>query len=201
MKLDLKNNYRKTIRLKDYDYSQAGAYFVTICTYNREYLFGEIVGEKMLMNGFGRIAYDEWFNTLQIRSNVELDKFVVMPNHVHGIIIINCRGVLQYAPTSELRNNHEMDISRCHHTPKFRSPSQTIGAIVRGYKSAVTKKIGAYCNTPLLRNTPKTSVWQRAYYEHVIRNEDDLNQVREYIINNPLKWELDRENPNNIGKL
>jgi REP element-mobilizing transposase RayT len=148
----------------------------------------------MIINDFGRIAYDEWLNTFQIRSNVELDKFVVMPNHIHGIMIINCRGVWPYAPTLGLQYNRGMGISQCHPTAEFRSPSQTIGAIVRGYKSAVTKKI----NT--LRNTPKMPFWQRAYYEHVIRNEDDLNQVREYIINNPLKWELDRENPSNIEK-
>jgi len=95
-----------------------------------------------------------------------------MPNHFHAILFIIRRGVLQYAPTN-----------------KFRSPSQTIGSIVRGFKSAVTKR------TNKLRNSPSTPVWQRNYYEHVVRNENELNQIREYIQNNPLKWELDRENP------
>jgi REP element-mobilizing transposase RayT len=105
-----------------------------------------------------------------------------MPNHVHGIVVITCqgRGVLQYAPTDDK-------------TP-FRSPSQTIGAIVRGFKSLVTKRI----NT--IRDTPGESVWQRNYYEHVIQNDDDLNRIREYIANNLAQWALDEENPACAGK-
>ena len=106
-----------------------------------------------------------------------LDQYVVMPNHIHGVIIItdDGRGVLQDAPTN-----------------KFRSPAQTIGAIVRSFKSATTRKINQ------IRRTAIIPVWQRNYYEHIIRDEQDLNQIREYIINNPLKRELDSENPDNI---
>jgi putative transposase len=171
--------HRRSIRLKNYDYSQSGAYFVTICTYNKECLFGGIADGKMILSELGEIARDEWNRTAHIRDNVELDEYVVMPNHLHGIIVIlrKCRGVSRYAPTN-----------------RFRSPSQTIGSVIRGYKSSVTKRINES------RMTPALSVWQRNYWEHVIRNEQELSKAREYIVNNPLKWTLDRENPANIRK-
>ena len=115
-----------------------------------------------------------------IRNEITLDSFVVMPNHLHGIININRRGVLQYAPTTNL--------------PQLKSPSQTIGAIIRGFKSSATKHIN------IMRNTPGMPVWQRNFYEHAIRHDDELNKIREYVINNPLQWELDEENPfNHMG--
>ena len=175
-------HHRKSIRLTGYDYSQPGAYFVTICTWNRECLFGEISNDEVVLKEYGQVVMQEWINTGKLRPNVELDTYVVMPNHFHGILIINDRGgtiqrrgVLQYAPTNA-----------------FRSPSQTIGAMVRGFKSAVTKQINRS------RNTPGYTIWQRNYYEHIIRNEKELNTIREYIINNPVKWDLDENNPDNI---
>jgi putative transposase len=173
MKYDPDKHHRRSIRLKDYDYSQAGAYFVTICT-NKESLFGEIEDGEMRLNQYGSIVHEEWLRTAELRNNIQMDAFVVMPNHMHGIIMItdDGRGVLQYAPTKS-----------------FRSPSQTIGAIVRGFKSTTTKRINE------LRGSFGTSVWQRNYYEHVIRDEDDLNRIREYIQNNPLNWDQDENNP------
>ena len=165
-------HHRRSIRLKDYDYSQAGAYFVTICTHDKECLFGDIVCGEMQLNTYGQVAQNEWIKTTDIRPNVKLDYYIVMPNHFHGILTINeriGRGVLQYAPTNNI----------------LRSPSQTIGAIVRGFKSAVTKSIN------VIRNTSGVPIWQRNYYEHIIRNETELNKIREYIINNPLNWESD----------
>ena len=126
---------------------------------------GNVINGGTLLNEFGRIVETEWLKSGQIRKNVELVEYIVMPNHFHGIlVIVDSRGVLPYAPT------------------QFRSPSQTVGAIIRGFKSAVTKQVNQ------LRNTPGKSVWQRNYYEHIIRNEGKLN--------NPLRWEYDRENPN-----
>ena len=173
----VKQNRRKQLRLKHYNYSDPGMYFVTICVHNRECLFGDIVDGEMRLNEFGQIVCDEWLKTSDIRPNVELDYFIVMPNHFHGIVRImsDRRGVLQYAPTSEKR--------------AFHSPSQTIGAIVRGFKSATTKYINQ------LRGAPGVPVWQRNYYEHVIRNENELFETRKYIQDNPLKWDLDPENP------
>jgi len=171
---------RRTIRLKEYDYSIPWWYYVTICTFDRKLLFGEIKKGKMILNDIGKIVDEEWMKTKEVRKNVDLDYHVIMPNHMHGIVIINSRGELnspkegkeggrQYAPT----NN------------KLKSPSQTLGAIIRGFKSSVTKQI-----RELLGN-PSIKIWQRNYYEHIIRNENDLHRIRIYIQNNPLKWELD----------
>ncbi len=157
---------------------------MTICTNNREYLFGEITDGVMRLNQLGEIVRDAWLQTATIRPNVVLDEFIVMPNHLHGIIVIEKqsnhfhRGVLQYAPTTA--------------TGKLRSPSQTIGAIIRGFKSFVTVKINQ------IDNSFGRKIWQRNFYEHIIRQEDDLNKIREYIVNNPLKWGHDRNNKENI---
>ena len=180
MSHDSNKNQRHSIRLKDYDYSQAGAYFVTICTHNKECIFGKVVNGEMVSNEYGRVVEEEWAKTAEIRKKVALDVSVVMPNHFHGILVIvdKCRGTVHRAPTLE----------------QFAKPtSGSLPTIVRYFKSAVTRRI----NDP--RGTPYMAVWQRNYYEHVIRNEDDLDEIREYIVNNPLKWDLDSENPNNAG--
>ena len=165
--------HRHSLRIKKYNYSLPGAYFVTICTYRKENILGYIIDGKIKLNVLGKITEREWLKTFQIRENIQSDKYIVMPNHFHGIIILtnNKKGVLQYAPTN-----------------KFRSPSQTIGSIVRGFKSAVTREIKRL-DYPFLY-----SIWQRNYYEHIIRNERELNRIREYIQNNPLRWQYDREN-------
>ncbi|MBI4776817.1 MAG: transposase [Deltaproteobacteria bacterium] len=169
---------RRSIRLSGYDYSRAGLYFVTICAWNRECLFGHVVNGQMVLDDSGRTVMSQWLNTPVLRPNAALDEFIVMPNRVHGIVVIlkRGRGVLQYAPTGP------------------RSPSQTIGAVLRGFKSATTKQINES------RNTPGGRVWQRNYYEHIIRNDDELNRIREYIVDNPAQWETDRENPNVVVK-
>jgi len=173
---------RHSIRLKDYDYSQAGSYFVTICTYYKECIFGKVVNGKMVLNEYGKVVEDEWLKTADARRNVVPDVFVVMPNHFHGIVTIvnDCRGTARCAPTARNRQFGKMT-------------SASVPAIIRSFKSAVSRCINE------LRGTPRTSIWQRNYYEHVIRNEDDLDEIREYIVNNPLKWGLDSENPNNVG--
>ncbi len=134
------------------------------------------------MNKYGRLVKQEWMKTTEIRKNIQLDVFVIMPNHLHGIIAIidDCRGTARCAPTAYTRQFGKMT-------------SASVPAIIRSFKSAVTKHINE------LRDTPSTPVWQRNYYEHVIRSEGDLNEIREYIVNNPLKWDLDRENPLNVG--
>jgi Transposase IS200 like. len=168
---------RHSIRLRGYDYSQPGAYFVTICTQNHESLLGEIVDEKMRLNTFGRIVEHEWLRTPILRPNVVLDVFVVMPNHFHAIVMItdNGRGVSQYAPTAN--------------QPPLRSPSQTIGAIVRGFKSVTTKRINQ------TRQMSDAQVWQRNYYEHIIRGEEEANRIRQYVVHNPNCWAEDKDNP------
>ena len=161
-------HHRRSIRLKNYDYASSGAYFVTIVTHGRQCLFGAIVDGAMRLNEWGAIVCDEWLKTEIIRPRVQLDVFVIMPNHIHGIIIVNdvdgcCRGTLQRAPTIE----------------QFGKPtSDSIPTIIRLFKSATTKRINEY------RNTPAVSVWQRNYYEHIIRNETEWQRIRQYIANN-----------------
>ena len=171
-----KRRNRRSIRLKGYDYAGAGAYFVTICAQNRECLYGEIMNGKMVLKDAGEIVADEWIKTGDIRDKIILDEWVVMPNHFHGILVIDDRrGTARRAPTVE----------------QFGKPvSGSIPTIIRAFKSAVTKRINE------MRKTPGVKIWQRNYYEHVIRNDNELNRIREYITNNPAQWELDRENPN-----
>ena len=170
MTYDPDKHHRRSIRLKEYDYSQAGAYFVTICTQDRKCFLGNVGNETVELSPIGKIAHEFWFEIPKHFQNVQLDTFVVMPNHMHGIIFIddNCRGGV---------------------TPPLRRP--TLGQIVAYYKYQPSKIINR------IRNTIGMSVWQRNYYEHVIRNEKDLNQIRGYIFNNPIRWEFDKENPNN----
>ncbi|SYZ72078.1 conserved hypothetical protein [Candidatus Zixiibacteriota bacterium] len=175
MKEESEIRRRRSMRLKDYDYSREGMYFVTVVTHQRTELFGQLDNGQVKLNDFGHLVLLEWEQTAKMRPNIELDQMVIMPNHIHGIIaIIEAKGVCQYAPT------------------KRRSPSQTIGSIIRGFKSTTTSRINK------LRNSPGQMVWQRNYYDHIIRNEDDLNEGRRYILNNPFKWHLDKENPANL---
>ena len=185
---NIKKYHRRSIRLKEYDYTQAGAYFITICTYNHRFLFGVVEEGKMLLNRFGKIVESEWLKTEQIRENIELDEYIIMPNHFHGIIIITdtVRGTVHEDNTVGAYSNTPLRKN------SFRSPSRTIGAIVRGFKSAVTKCINEY------RETPGFPIWQRNYYEHIIRSREELSCIREYIANNPLQWQFDRENPHYI---
>ena len=188
MMFDPQKHHRRSIRLKGYDYTQPGVYFITICTQNRLCLFGEVVDGEMVLNELGEIVRNEWLKTAQLRSRVVLDEFVIMPNHMHGIIILidsNGRGTLQRAPTAQRAPTIE----------QFGKPtSDSIPTIVRLFKSATTHRINA------LRGTPGLPVWQRNYYEHIVRNEQSLNRIRQYIAENPLLWHLDRENPNAQGK-
>lgn len=286
-------HHRRSIRLKGYDYSLEGLYFITICCQNRICRFGTIENGKMVLNEYGIIAHNEWVNTPKIRPNVELGEFIIMPNHIHGIIAITDRppigrgelhsplldsiqthspifnSIQTHSPildsddiikgecnsplpgvgntdeyqkgvcktpqpgvgiTGEYQkgeyqrgecNSPQLDVGNtgeyymgeynrgeCNSpilgvckTPlpyvgntgecnsPLRSPSQTVGAIVRGYKSSVTKQLG------LLGFNEK--LWQRNYYEHIIRNDQSFQNITEYIITNPLKWDNDTFKPTN----
>ncbi len=180
-KFNPEKHHRRSIRLKGYDYSQPGAYFITICTKNRKCLFGNIINGKMILNDAGHIAQNCWLEIPDHYPNVALDEFIIMPNHIHGIIFINNKksivGVQNFKPQRNfkpLQNRYQKII------PK------SIGSIVRGFKIGVTKWFR--------QNMDVYNVWQRNYYEHIIRNDFELNKIRKYIINNPLKWELDKNN-------
>lgn len=181
---DPKKHQRRSIRLNGYDYSQPGLYFVTIVAMDRKCLFGDVENEKMVFNDAGKFVQNCWLDIPSHFPNVKLDEFIVMPNHIHGIISIidddktdKSVGAKHFSP---LQDNNTT----------FRSPSKTIGSIVRGLKIGVTKWFRS--------NTDIHNVWQRNYYDHVIRDENDLNHIREYIINNPLQWEMDNENPDRL---
>jgi REP element-mobilizing transposase RayT len=162
---DLQAHHRHSIRLKGYDYAQAGAYFVTLVTWQRECLFGEVTAGEMRLNEGGEIVREEWEKSAEIRREVELGAFVVMPNHFHAIVI--------------LRNDHAAAIpvgatGRSPLRPNGPKP-KSLGALLAGFKSAVTKRINES------RNTPGSPIWQRNYYEHIIRNEREMTNIWKYI--------------------
>ena len=171
--------HRHSIRLKGYDYSSPGGYFVTLVTQGRKCIFGEIRNGVMNVNPFGEIAREEWFRSADIRKEICLfeEEFVVMPNHIHGIVWITDVGTTGRSPL--LRGN----------SPRGPMP-KSIGAFIGGYKVSVAKRINA------LRGTTGQAVWQRNYYEHILRDEIDYKRVYEYILYNPLRWGDDEENPN-----
>jgi REP element-mobilizing transposase RayT len=185
MTFDSSKHHRHSIRIQEFDYSSNGCYFITICTKNNEHHFGKIQNGKIILSDVGEIVYDEWIKTKQIRENIDLDLFAIMPNHFHGIVIIYCTGV------GACRGVGACGVRAYCNTPLrqrgFQSPSNNLGAIVRSFKSSVKRR----CN----QNGLEHFEWQRNYYEHVVRNENDLARIREYIVNNPLKWELDKNTP------
>jgi putative transposase len=178
-----KELHRRSIRLKQYDYGQPGAYFVTVCTRRRKCLFGEIGEGKVVLSEMGKIVGREWRISADIRREIDLDTFVVMPNHLHGIVAIRYHHPVGATGRSPLHSQY--------HT----LPPKTLGSFIAGFKSSVTKQINH------LRAAPGRPVWQRNYYEHVIRNETDLEEIREYIQNNPLKWLKDEDHPDNIRNI
>ena len=183
-------HHRRTIRLQGYDYAQKGMYFITLCVQERECIFGTIFGNRMLLNEIGQIVADEWINTMNIRDNVIIHDFIVMPNHLHGIVEIT------------YNKNDKSQIG------EFVSPTKSIGAIVRGFKVATTKRIKDFVisvgandnsfnvNSPLqewiINHLP--DIWQRNYYEHIIRDYNDHERIANYINTNPSRWEEDMFN-------
>ena len=172
-------HHRRSVRIKGYDYSQPGAYFITICSWQRESVFGEIVDGAMELNECGKIVQHEWFCSSVIRHEIELDVFVIMPNHIHGIIFINNTG----------RDNAVVGANGL---SPLRMKPKSISSFMAGFKSAVTKQIN------ISRGTEGRPVWQRNYYEHVIRNEKELFKIRKYIEYNPLRWSEDKDHPDNF---
>ena len=232
-------HHRRSIRMKGYDYSRAGAYFITICTHNREWLFGEIADGEMKMNDAGQMVQTVW-DEMSIRfDGMELDRFVVMPNHIHGIIVLPRRGESCIRPYDRIRpcinrpciirpcnppyerpcihsdpsnghstdyrgdhgdhdhNGHHGDYKGDHHhkgdhkdRPYGTLPG-TVGRIIQAFKSITTHEytngVKQHCWLPF-----NGKLWQRNYWEHIIRNETELNRICEYIDNNPALWESDK---------
>lgn len=171
-------HHRRSIRLTGYDYKQSGAYFVTIVTRNRLSLFGDISDGEMVLSDTGRIAEVSWVGLSSRFPMVSLDSFVVMPNHIHGIITVGAQFIAPGAvPHNRTDTAHEGAMNR----------APTLGEILRAYKAASTRMIRQTANLEF--------AWQRNYYEHVVRNEESLNRIRQYILENPARWAIDRENP------
>jgi len=186
---------RRSIRLKGYDYSQAGAYFVTVCSWNKECLFGEIKDGEMLLNEHCEIIMKCWDTIPSHFMNVGCDEFIIMPNHIHGIITINCRGEVSSPFTEIVAPNSKTKTAPIQggETPPLRKI--TLGQIVAYFKYQNAKQINQ------IRNTPGIPVWQRNYYEHIIRDDRELQAIREYIRYNPIKWNEDEENPEMKGTI
>lgn len=242
---------RRSIRLKNYDYSQEGLYFITICCQDRALLFGHVENGKMQLNKFGEIADSEWKNSEKIRRNIQIHEYIIMPNHIHGIIEILFKeekknrstgeskfaptsrtGELRFAPTRTGKSKFAPTNESKFAPTKFQSPSHTIGSIIRGYKIATIKRIKDYIKEEDKRN-PSTGeskfapirtgeskfaptrtgeskfaptnasakkkilsldfkIWQRNYYEHIIKDPRAYRNISNYIINNPKKWGEDK---------
>ncbi len=166
--------HRKSIRLKEHNYSTAGGYFVTICTHQRELLFGDILQGKMQTSECGNILIRHWTEIPNHHQNVLLDEFVIMPNHLHGFIIINeSVGLIHESPLPQTIVERRRML-----LPK----------IIGKFKMNSAKEINSF------RRTPGEPVWQRNYYEHIIRNERDWQNIQRYIMDNPLRWSIDKEN-------
>jgi putative transposase len=205
--------HRRSIRLKGYDYAREGAYFITVCTKAKEWLFGEVINGEMRLNDMGTAILQCWKGIPKHFPNAVLDEFIVMPNHIHGIIIFtvgaknispdfcddkpdrakNISPIPCVSPIPCYGTVGAKDILLCfidggRNRAKNISPLQhgttmTIGSVIRGFKIGVTKWARV--------NGASYNPWQRNYYEHIIRNETELNKIREYVINNPLNWETD----------
>jgi len=184
MKYDPDRHHRRSIRLKGYDYSQPGAYFVTICVDRRECLFGDVVDGQMRLNQYGVIVAETYQWVCQRYPYLRSDEWVVMPNHFHAVMVITDqprRGVSRNAPT--MGNAPIINIKR-----------KPLGRLIGAFKTVSTKKIN------ILRDAPGTKLWQRNYYEHIIRNQDAMDKIRRYIVNNPLSWSIDQLHPDNPSK-
>lgn len=184
MKFNPNIHQRRSIRLKNYDYSQNGAYFVTMCTFDRGYYFEEY--EQLR-----RIIEIQWQKLPERFVGMILDEFIIMPNHFHGIIILHRGTPRGYPDLGDEKQGH-LYIDKGHpQGVPLRQP--TIGEIVGSFKSLCVNAWLKVVKDENLNLVGK--FWQKNYYEHVIRSDSELERIRQYIVNNPLKWELDRENP------
>jgi putative transposase len=244
-KMAMKTHTRKSIRYKGYNYAGSGLYFITICVYKRELLFGEINNYEMNLNKIGNLVKNEWLKSESLREELTLDEFIIMPNHIHGIVqfimqddiqdrlskdcaltsssSVGAQGIAplhsQYltpgldkqahssaplhshpAPELDMRAHSSAPLHRpfpmlgldkqAHGGAPLNRPPKSLGSFIAGFKAATTKSVNVE------RGKLGYPVWQRNYYEHIIRNEDELYKIREYIRGNPMKWEYDEENPN-----
>ncbi|MCC6728750.1 MAG: transposase [Chthonomonadales bacterium] len=179
MAYDADKHHRRSIRLKGYDYVQAGAYFVTICAQNQAFLFGAVVNSEMRLNEAGRMIQSVWDAIPAFYPGVGIDEFVVMPNHVHGIVVL-----VGATPCGRPDSGQ----------PQGVAPTLSLPDVVHRFKTMTTKR---YADGVKQSSWPpfRDRLWQRNYYEHIIRDEESLDRIRQYIFGNPQRWSFDRENP------
>jgi putative transposase len=206
-------HHRRSIRLKAYDYSRSGPFFITICVKGRKCLLGKIEKGKIQLNNAGKMIHDWWHQLPKIYPNIELDEFVIMPNHLHGIIIlcdnvgaalVDAQNNANSIATQKIIPNVNPDESRNNiHLNNNRAGTRSVptniglGDVIGAFKSITTNEY--------IKGVQKLNwypfnkrLWQRNYYEHLIRNDNELNRIREYIIENPLKWDGEDDNSDNL---
>jgi REP element-mobilizing transposase RayT len=190
MKYNPDIHHRRSIRLKGYVYSQKGYYFVTICIQNRECLLGQLINNTILLNDAGLMVQNIWKALPDHYPGVGIDSYIIMPNHIHGIIILTVGAGHCACSYKGLTIQGQ---------PRGVAPTMKLSDVIHRFKSLTTT---IYRQSVIHHNWPSFpgKLWQRNYYDHIIRNDQELNQIREYIINNPLKWETDEENPVNLKK-
>lgn len=209
--------YRKSIRLKGWDYRNPGLYFITICTKNRIHHFGEINNGIMGLSVPGCLAHYYWRQIPDHHPNVALDEFIVMPNHLHGIVGIESVGSSMYRdPNTDAMNHVPTDedyITDDNHTivpvgPSIHGGRKTGGAtwehnpmLYDNHLGKIIRRYKGRCTYEIRKRDYSDFAWQSRFYDHIIRNEESLNRIREYIATNPLRWHLDRENPNWVHEM
>lgn len=188
MKYDSQKHHRRSIRLKGYDYTQAGAYFINICTWQRECLFGDIVDNEMQLSRYGETVRFNWHYLPKRYPHVILDAFVIMPNHVHGIIFLteNANNMHGVGTGLEIILDRKRNFYAQPAPTKSTIKRHGLSEVIRGFKTFSARRINQ------LRYMTDVPVWQRNYYERIIRNEESLQKIRQYIINNPSSWQQDK---------
>jgi REP element-mobilizing transposase RayT len=192
---DPEKHHRRSVRLKGYDYAQGGAYFVTICAAHKRPVFGRLENGAVRLHPYGRIVIEEWERTAILRPHVVLDEFIVMPDHFHAIIVLDnpCRGMACHAQNAAPERNPDNDTIQqggtdqgmARHAPTFGQPqARALSTIMGTFKSAVTRRINTLRAE---RGLSSAVVWQRGFHDHIIRDENELNATRRYIIENPLR--------------
>ena len=164
--------YRRSTRLRNFDYGQTCAYFITLCAKNREPLFGRILNKIVELSPAGQAVAEEWLRTPSIRPGIQLDEWIVMPDHFHAILFMDA-GIH--------RENGDVGAHRCAPEDKLHRPSRTLGFLIAQFKATTTRQINE------MRGTPGQKVWQRGYNDRIIRNEVELDKLRDYIRNNPFE--------------
>jgi len=191
MPYDPERHHRRSIRLKGYDYSQVGAYAVTLVSRLRDSLFGEIVDGQMMLNAVGEVIAATWRWLAGHYPYVTLDTWVVMPNHLHGIIVLAGDDRRGEEAGDAISPSRQADIPASSPLPPHGTQPGSLSAIIQTYKAESTRRV----NRVLGLHGSGSHIWQQNYYERIIRNEREMDAIRAYIANNPIQWAVDRENP------